>query len=137
MDDTSNLAKRRSLSLLRFLSDKIPNCQVEKGTLKSIVGHIVSGLTHQSSEAHDQILSELEAEAVLTGDTVTYTLNGHMIPDGTVAMSNDDVLELLLAAINISGLITAAAPNKAIFPVMWTLLLDFTERHRSQPRASY
>ena len=132
MDEMSNPAKERILSLLKFLSD-IRVCQVEKGTMSIIAGHIVYSPTGRITEEHKQLLSEVEGLGVLTASDDVYTLNGGQIPEGTVSMSGDDVLGLLLKSIGISGLIetnTASGPNKDILPVMWGFLFDFAERHR-------
>lgn len=138
MDEMSNPAKGRILSLLKFLSD-IRVCQVEKGTLSIIAGHIVYSPIDPITEEHKQLLSEVEGLGVLTASDDVYTLDGGQIPEGTVSMSGDDVLGLLLKSIGISGLIekdAASGPNKDILPVMWDLLLNFADRHRNQSGTS-
>lgn len=139
MEDIRNPAKDRMLSLLKCLSDKRSACQVEKRMLGIIAGHIAFGPTGPITEVHQQLLSELERDGVLTASADAYTLDGGKIPEGTVSMHDDDVLELLLKSIGISGLIKEGAnigPNKDILPVMWDLLLSFAERHRTQPITS-
>jgi hypothetical protein len=139
MEYISNPAKDRMLRLLKFLSDKKSACQVEKSMLGIIVGHIAFGPTCPITEVHQQLLSELERDGVLTASADSCTIEEGKIPEGTVSMSDDDVLELLLKSIGISGLIKVDAnrgPNKDILPVMWDLLLSFAERHRTQPRPS-
>jgi hypothetical protein len=139
MEDIINPAKDRMLGLLKFLSDKKSACQVEKSMLGIIAGHIAFGPTGSITEVHQQLLSELEIDGVLTASADSCTIEEGKIPEGTVSMSDDDVLELLLKSIGISGLIKIDAnrgPNKDILPVMWELLLSFAERHRTQSRPS-
>lgn len=135
----SSSTKEIILSLLKFLSDKIPSgCQVEIGTLRCIAGHICYGDGPPSTE-HMLLLEDLEQDGVLTTEADSYTVKGDKIPHVPDAMQGDKVLELLLKSMGISGLTNRDAstgPNKDIRGVMWDLLLDFVERYRKEAEAS-